>query len=57
MKGGIYGINSVEWMLAMQAYNSQSVFCVPLYDTLGEFSVVGGYSDNNFFNGIDVWKL
>ncbi|GAQ85275.1 Long-Chain Acyl-CoA Synthetase [Klebsormidium nitens] len=39
MKGGIYGINSVEWMLAMQAYNSQSVFCVPLYDTLGENAV------------------
>lgn len=42
MKGGVYGINSVEWMLAMQAYNSQSVFCVPLYDTLGEFTATEG---------------
>ncbi|KAK9825324.1 hypothetical protein WJX74_009471 [Apatococcus lobatus] len=37
---GIFGVNSPQWMLAMQACNRQSVYCVPLYDTLGEEALV-----------------
>ncbi|KAK9817123.1 hypothetical protein WJX72_009841 [[Myrmecia] bisecta] len=36
---GIFGANSPEWMLAMQACNRQSVYCVPLYDSLGENAI------------------
>eukprot|EP00850_Spirogloea_muscicola_P001905 SM000007S20865 [mRNA] locus=s7:611829:626196:+ [translate_table: standard] len=32
---GIYGANCPEWVTAMEACNSQSIMCVPLYDTLG----------------------
>ncbi|KAK9145435.1 hypothetical protein Sjap_005338 [Stephania japonica] len=32
---GIYGINSPEWMVSMQACNAHGIYCVPLYDTLG----------------------
>eukprot|EP00271_Cylindrocystis_brebissonii_P016386 TRINITY_DN3988_c0_g2_i1.p1 TRINITY_DN3988_c0_g2~~TRINITY_DN3988_c0_g2_i1.p1 ORF type:complete len:752 (+),score=150.20 TRINITY_DN3988_c0_g2_i1:264-2258(+) len=32
---GIYGINSPEWVISMEGINSQSMKCVPLYDTLG----------------------
>lgn len=32
---GIYGINSSEWIISMEACNSQGIYCVPLYDTLG----------------------
>eukprot|EP00884_Botryococcus_braunii_P002561 jgi/Botrbrau1/12305/Bobra.0205s0004.1 len=36
---GIYGCNSPEWMIAMQACNRQASWCVPLYDSLGENAV------------------
>ncbi|GAB4822406.1 hypothetical protein N2152v2_009452 [Parachlorella kessleri] len=36
---GIYGANSPQWMIAMQACNRQTVYCVPLYDTLGENAI------------------
>ncbi|GJP53476.1 hypothetical protein CLOM_g12640 [Closterium sp. NIES-68] len=36
---GIYGINSPEWFMTMEACNSQSIHCVPLYDTLGPEAV------------------
>ncbi|BDA49779.1 Long chain acyl-CoA synthetase 4 [Coccomyxa sp. Obi] len=36
---GVYGINSPEWMMAMQACNRQTAYCVPLYDTLGADAV------------------
>ncbi|CAI9104436.1 OLC1v1003104C1 [Oldenlandia corymbosa var. corymbosa] len=36
---GIYGSNSPEWIMAMEACNSQAVTYVPLYDTLGENAV------------------
>lgn len=32
---GIYGANCPEWVIAMEACNSQTLYCVPLYDTLG----------------------
>eukprot|EP00897_Mesotaenium_endlicherianum_P001315 jgi/Mesen1/1210/ME000128S00185 len=32
---GIYGANCSQWVIAMEACNSQSLYCVPLYDTLG----------------------
>lgn len=35
---GIFGQNSPEWMMSMQACNRQAFVCVPLYDTLGEVS-------------------
>lgn len=35
----IYGSNSPEWVMAMQACNSQGICYVPLYDTLGENAV------------------
>ncbi|KAK0583154.1 hypothetical protein LWI29_034038 [Acer saccharum] len=36
---GIYGSNCPEWILAMEACNSQSITYVPLYDTLGANAV------------------
>eukprot|EP00475_Leptophrys_vorax_P031730 TRINITY_DN4823_c0_g1_i1.p1 TRINITY_DN4823_c0_g1~~TRINITY_DN4823_c0_g1_i1.p1 ORF type:complete len:657 (+),score=64.76 TRINITY_DN4823_c0_g1_i1:125-1972(+) len=38
-KVGIYGINSPEWFMSMEACNRQSMYCVPLYDTLGAEAV------------------
>lgn len=38
---GIFGQNSPEWMISMQACNRQAYYCVPLYDTLGEVRVRG----------------
>ncbi|XP_044945976.1 long chain acyl-CoA synthetase 4-like [Hordeum vulgare subsp. vulgare] len=32
---GIYGGNSPEWVVSMQACNAHGIYCVPLYDTLG----------------------
>ncbi|KAG0489001.1 hypothetical protein HPP92_007812 [Vanilla planifolia] len=34
-RAGIYGSNSPEWIIAMEACNSQGICYVPLYDTLG----------------------
>uniref|UniRef100_A0A2N9FY86 AMP-dependent synthetase/ligase domain-containing protein n=1 Tax=Fagus sylvatica TaxID=28930 RepID=A0A2N9FY86_FAGSY len=36
---GIYGSNCSEWIMAMEACNSQAVTYVPLYDTLGANAV------------------
>ena len=36
---GVYGPNSKEWMMAMQACNRMNLYCVPLYDTLGENAI------------------
>ncbi|KAK3118963.1 hypothetical protein QOZ80_9BG0711490 [Eleusine coracana subsp. coracana] len=36
---GIYGSNCPEWVMAMQACNSQGICYVPLYDTLGSNAV------------------
>uniref|UniRef100_A0A0E0MGC7 Long-chain-fatty-acid--CoA ligase n=1 Tax=Oryza punctata TaxID=4537 RepID=A0A0E0MGC7_ORYPU len=36
---GIYGSNCPEWIMAMQACNSQGICYVPLYDTLGANAV------------------
>ncbi|PSC74925.1 long chain acyl-synthetase 4-like [Micractinium conductrix] len=36
---GVYGANSPEWMVAMQACNRQNLYCVPLYDSLGEHAI------------------
>ncbi|CAN6372422.1 unnamed protein product [Urochloa humidicola] len=36
---GIYGANCPEWVMAMQACNSQGICYVPLYDTLGANAV------------------
>ncbi|BBN15845.1 long-chain acyl-CoA synthetase [Marchantia polymorpha subsp. ruderalis] len=38
-RAGIYGANTPEWFMSMEACNSQSVLCVPLYDTLGAEAV------------------
>ncbi|KAL8555944.1 hypothetical protein ACS0TY_003675 [Phlomoides rotata] len=38
-KCGIYGANCSEWIIAMEACNSQSITYVPLYDTLGANAV------------------
>ncbi|XP_019169885.1 PREDICTED: long chain acyl-CoA synthetase 2 [Ipomoea nil] len=38
-KCGIYGTNSPEWIMAMEACNSQAISYVPLYDTLGANAV------------------
>lgn len=38
-KCGIYGVNCPEWIMAMEACNSQSITYVPLYDTLGANAV------------------
>uniref|UniRef100_A0ACD5VXQ7 Uncharacterized protein n=1 Tax=Avena sativa TaxID=4498 RepID=A0ACD5VXQ7_AVESA len=32
---GIYGANSPEWIITMEACNAHGIYCVPLYDTLG----------------------
>eukprot|EP00899_Mesostigma_viride_P000325 jgi/Mesvir1/10293/Mv16422-RA.1 len=32
---GVYSQNCPEWMMAMQACNMHTLYCVPLYDTLG----------------------
>jgi long-chain acyl-CoA synthetase len=36
---GVYGPNSPEWMMAMQACNRMNLYCIPLYDTLGENAI------------------
>lgn len=36
---GVYGANCPEWMIAMQACNRMNLYCVPLYDTLGENAI------------------
>ncbi|OQU82478.1 hypothetical protein SORBI_3006G247300 [Sorghum bicolor] len=36
---GIYGANSPEWVISMQACNALGIYCVPLYDTLGAGAV------------------
>ncbi|CAA6672925.1 unnamed protein product [Spirodela intermedia] len=36
---GIYGANSPEWIISMQACNAHGIYCVPLYDTLGAGAV------------------
>ncbi|XP_012836994.1 PREDICTED: long chain acyl-CoA synthetase 2 isoform X1 [Erythranthe guttata] len=38
-KCGIYGANCPEWIIAMEACNSQAITYVPLYDTLGANAV------------------
>ncbi|KAK4793938.1 hypothetical protein SAY86_011932 [Trapa natans] len=38
-KIGIYGANSPQWIVAMEACNGHSLICVPLYDTLGPGAV------------------
>ncbi|WJX54824.1 Long chain acyl-CoA synthetase 4 [Trifolium repens] len=35
VKCGIYGANSAEWIMSMEACNAHGLLCVPLYDTLG----------------------
>ncbi|GAB4818842.1 hypothetical protein N2152v2_005888 [Parachlorella kessleri] len=35
----VFGANSPEWMLTMQACNRQTIYCVPLYDSLGDDTV------------------
>ncbi|CAM8926552.1 unnamed protein product [Rhodiola kirilowii] len=36
---GIYGSNTTEWIIAMEACNSQAITYVPLYDSLGPNAV------------------
>ncbi|KAH6556288.1 hypothetical protein KP509_1Z191000 [Ceratopteris richardii] len=36
---GIYGANCPEWLIAMEACNGHSIYCVPFYDTLGADAV------------------
>lgn len=36
---GIYGANSPEWVISMEACNAHGIYCVPLYDTLGAGAV------------------
>lgn len=38
-KCGIYGVNCPEWIMAMEACNSQAITYVPLYDSLGANAV------------------
>ena len=38
-RAGVYGANSPEWMIAMQACNRMTIYCVPLYDSLGENAI------------------
>ncbi|GMJ03862.1 long-chain acyl-CoA synthetase 4 [Hibiscus trionum] len=38
-KCGIYGANSAEWIISMEACNAHGLYCVPLYDTLGADAV------------------
>ncbi|RZC29505.1 Long chain acyl-CoA synthetase 5, partial [Glycine soja] len=40
VKCGIYGANSAEWIMSMQACNAHGLYCVPLYDTLGAGAIV-----------------
>lgn len=39
VKCGIYGANSAEWIMSMEACNAHGLYCVPLYDTLGAGAV------------------
>ncbi|KAG2375603.1 Long chain acyl-CoA synthetase [Vigna angularis] len=39
IKCGIYGANSAEWIMSMEACNAHGLYCVPLYDTLGAGAV------------------
>ncbi|KAJ7294140.1 hypothetical protein O6H91_Y275800 [Diphasiastrum complanatum] len=32
---GVYGANCPEWIISLEACNGHSIYCVPLYDTLG----------------------
>ncbi|KAL9274529.1 Long chain acyl-CoA synthetase 4-like protein [Drosera capensis] len=32
---GIYGANSPQWIISLEACNAHGILCVPLYDTLG----------------------
>lgn len=36
---GVFGVNSPEWFLIMQALNALSGICVPIYDTMGQENV------------------
>lgn len=36
---GIYGVNSPEWIMSMEACNAHGMYCVPLYDSLGAGAV------------------
>lgn len=36
---GVFGVNCPEWVIAMHACSRQSMYCVPLYDTLGADAV------------------
>lgn len=36
---GIYGANSAEWIMSMEACNAHGIHCVPFYDTLGANAV------------------
>eukprot|EP00208_Stichococcus_sp_RCC1054_P000779 CAMPEP_0206135542 /NCGR_PEP_ID=MMETSP1473-20131121/813_1 /ASSEMBLY_ACC=CAM_ASM_001109 /TAXON_ID=1461547 /ORGANISM="Stichococcus sp, Strain RCC1054" /LENGTH=674 /DNA_ID=CAMNT_0053527461 /DNA_START=39 /DNA_END=2063 /DNA_ORIENTATION=- len=36
---GIFSANCPEWMVTMQACNRQGLYCVPLYDSLGENAI------------------
>jgi long-chain acyl-CoA synthetase len=38
-RAGVYGANCPEWMISMQACNRMSVYCIPLYDSLGENAI------------------
>lgn len=39
VKCGIYGANSAEWIMSMEACNAHGLHCVPLYDTLGSGAI------------------
>ncbi|XP_004511519.1 long chain acyl-CoA synthetase 4 [Cicer arietinum] len=39
IKCGIYGTNSAEWIMSMEACNAHGLLCVPLYDTLGSGAI------------------
>lgn len=38
-RAGVYGANCPDWMIAMQACNRMTIYCVPLYDSLGENAI------------------
>lgn len=38
-RAGVYGANCPEWMISMQACNRMTIYCVPLYDSLGENAI------------------
>lgn len=46
----VFGGNSPEWMLAMQACNRLGLHCVPLYDSLGENAIeyIIDHSESSF---------